>query len=130
MATAPRAARKWITDWLQNQLLGDILRTLGDHETRIRAQEAGMSALTDYVRDFRTQADAETTRVAGVLADLQNRLDTDDAADVEAVRAELSPVIDGLKAMGTGGQADPLPAPPANVPDEGPGAGDTMGSQL
>lgn len=135
MATAGRTARKWLIDQLQTRMLGEVLTTLGDHEIRIRRQEATMSALIDYVRDFRTQADAETSRVAGILADLQNRLDTEDQAEVDAVRAELTPVIDGLKAMGTGGQADPLPAPPAGVPtddsgqpvDTGAGAGDTMG---
>lgn len=109
--TSPARMRQVITDWLQNQLLGSIQETLSEHTTQIRTLEGHMSALSDALRDFRARADAESTRIAGVLADLKARLDSGDAAAAAEVSRELSPVIDTLGAMGTGGPADPLPTP-------------------
>lgn len=107
----PRSATKVITDWLQNRLLGAILTDIGDLKRAHRSLEARVSALGDYVRDFRAQADAQTTRIGNELADLKNRLDQGDAAAVAEVSAALSGHIDTLRAMGTGTQEDPLPAP-------------------
>lgn len=82
-------ALRSITDWFQNQLLGSILSTLGEHTRQIRSLEESMGALDDTIQSFRADVDAETTRISALL----------------------SPVIARLRALGTGGAEDPIPAP-------------------
>ena len=107
----PRGAAQIVTDWLQNRLLGAILTDIEGLKQAHRSLEVRMSQLGDVVRQFRAEVDAETTRISSLLAELKSRLDSGDAAAAAEVSAELAPVIDNLRAMGTGTEADPLPTP-------------------
>lgn len=98
-----RAARGVIIDWLRDRLLGSIL-------TRIDALEANMSALSDFLTQYVDAANAQTTRISNTLAELKARLDSGDATAAAEVSAALSPLMATLSAMGTGSDADPLPA--------------------
>jgi hypothetical protein len=102
-----------LRNWLHDRILGAVLTTLTDHANRITTLEAHVGELSDKLKEFRAQADAETTRIGEVLADLQRRLDSGDANAVAQVSAEMSGVIDTLRALGTGDTADPLPDPNA-----------------
>lgn len=124
MPTARDTAQA-ITDWFQNRLLGSILTDIKHLKRAHRSLEARMSALGDYVRQFRSDVDAETTRISGLLADLKSRLDSGDANAAAEVSAELAPVIDNLRAMGTGAPEDPVPAPELPADD---GTGSTTDS--
>lgn len=118
-----------VMDWLQNRVLQGITTRLtqlenSDEQTRrrLKRMENRMSALTDWLADFRSQVNDQTNRISGQLADLQARLAAGDAAAVTEVSDALSPIISDLSAIGSGEQADPLPAPPAEVPTDDTGA--------
>jgi hypothetical protein len=115
-------------DWLQNRALQGIVTRLDDHDRtlagirrRLNRTERTMSALTDWANAFRAQVNEQTNRISGQLADLQARLDAGDATAVAEVNEALSPIITDLQNMGTGGQPDPLPEIPAEVPTDDSG---------
>jgi hypothetical protein len=110
-----------ITDWLQNRLLGSILSDIGDLKRAHRALEARVSAVSDVIRQFRADVDAETNRIGDQLADMQRRLDEGDASTAASISGELGAVVENLRAIGSGGDADPVPAP--EVPGEGEAGG-------
>jgi hypothetical protein len=114
-------------DWLQNQLLRSITDTLDrhdatlrEHTTRLRTMEVRMGAVTDALRSFRAQVDAESTRIGERIAALTARLDAGENVTAAEINTELSGVVDTLRAMGTGTATDPLPDP------ETPGDGGTV----
>lgn len=111
--TAPRRAAQVITDWLQNTMLRSVLDTQRGQEIRIRRLEARMPALENALRQFRADVDAETSRIGEQLAAMQSRLEAGDASAAAQVSAELGPVVESLRALGTGSPADPVPAPDA-----------------
>lgn len=117
-------------DWLQNRVLQGLSTRLGEQEKRLAAihrrlnrMENSMSALTDWLADFRAQVNEQTNRISGQLADLQARLAAGDQAAVTEVSDALSPIIADLSAIGSGNPTtDPLPAPPPEVPTDDSGA--------
>lgn len=70
-----------------------------------------MGAVSDAIESFRAQVDAETSRIGEQLAQMQARLDSGDAGAAAEVSAGLAPVVESLRALGTGTEADPVPAP-------------------
>lgn len=111
--TAPRRAAQVITDWLQNTMLRSVLDAQRGLEIRIRRLEARMPALENALRQFRADVDAETSRIGEQLAAMQSRLEAGDASAAAQVSAELGPVVESLRALGTGNPGDPVPAPDA-----------------
>ena len=118
-----------VMDWLQNRVLRGLTdrldkqaRDLAEVRRRLNRMEKRMSALTDWLADFRSQVNDQTNRISGQLADLQARLDAGDANAVAEVNSALTPIITDLQAIGSGGHQDPLPAPPPNVPTDDTGA--------
>lgn len=107
-----------VIERVRAQVLGVVLDTLDRHEdtlTRqgriIRKLEARMGAVSDAIESFRAQVDAETSRIGEQLAQMQARLDSGDAGAAAEVSAGLAPVVESLRALGTGTEADPVPAP-------------------
>jgi uncharacterized coiled-coil protein SlyX len=130
-----------LTDWLQNRLIQALNATIEDHSAqlaahdqrlnritrRVRAWEARMTRLQDFLTEFRGEVNAQTNRISGQLADLQARLAAGDDAAVTEVSDALSPLIADLQAIGSGTPADPLPTPPADAGSDVP-ADDTGGN--
>ena len=119
-----------VMDWLQNRVLQGITNRLDEQQRdiaelrrRTNRWENRMSALTDWLADFRSQVNEQTNRISGQLADLQARLAAGDEAAVTEVSDALTPIISDLSAIGSGNpSSDPLPAPPPEVPTDDTGA--------
>lgn len=90
---------------------------------RVSKLEERMSALGDYLREFRSEVEAQTTSIGDRIADLEARLSSGDQAAVDEARTELTGIVDELRAMGSGAGNDPLPAPPSDVPTDEIGTG-------
>lgn len=94
-----------LIDWIQNRVLGSILRTLDDHENRITTTEEKMASTDEVIARLNTA----TTRIAARLQALVEQV----AGNDTATAAKFEPLIAELEAMGT----DPVDP----VPDPGPG---------
>lgn len=101
----------WVQDRLRARVLGAVLEILAGHNQRITTVEERMGAVSDTLRAFRAQVDAESSRIGERIASLTARLDAGENVAAAEINAELSGVVDTLRAMGTGAAADPLPDP-------------------